>query len=176
MAPSRGRVIVLTGTGKGKSSSAFGMVLRAAGWGLRVVVIQFLKGPSWQTGEQRAASRFLEVEWHVMGNGFTWQHNDLTEDRRCAEQAWLLARDKLRSPDYQLCVLDEIHTAIELGWVDGQEVARCITEEKPPQQHLVLTGRNAPPALIALADTVTEMQEVRHGFQQGLAAVKGIEF
>ncbi|MBF0123748.1 MAG: cob(I)yrinic acid a,c-diamide adenosyltransferase [Magnetococcales bacterium] len=176
MSNNHGRILVLTGNGKGKSSSAFGMVMRAAGWGMRVVVVQFLKGSTWQTGEQRTARRLEEVEWHVMGNGFTWQHGDQTQDKLCAEQAWLLARDKLRDDAYHLCVLDEIHTAIELGWVDVTAVLQCITQERVPNQHLVLTGRNAPAELLALADTVTEMREVKHGFQHGLRAVRGIEF
>ena len=170
-----GRVVVLTGPGKGKSSSAFGMVFRAAGWGLRVCVIQFIKG-RWSTGEERAAARFDNVEWHALGDGFTWDTKNPQQDRATSREIWDFCQEKIRSARFDLVVLDEINYAIGYGWLSGEEVANFIQAEKPPPTHLVLTGRNAPPELVAVADTVTELGVVKHAFEQGIKAVKGIEF
>ncbi|MDT8406395.1 MAG: cob(I)yrinic acid a,c-diamide adenosyltransferase [Methylococcales bacterium] len=170
-----GRVLVLTGEGKGKSSSAFGMVFRAAGWGLKVCVIQFIKG-QWQTGEQHAAERFDNIEWHALGDGFTWDTQNPEQDLRTSRSIWQLSQDKITSGVYDLVVLDEILYCCSYGWIDGTEMAEFIDQHKPEALHLVLTGRGAPPEVVARADTVTEMGLVKHGFDQGLLAVKGIEF
>lgn len=171
----KGRILLLTGSGKGKSSSAFGMVFRAMGWGMRVCVIQFIKGQR-VTGEQRAAGHFDTVEWHALGDGFTWDTNNPEQDRQTNRKNWTFAQKKICSKQFDLVVLDEINYVMLYGWLTGEEVASFIREEKPPELHLVLTGRGAPDAVIAVADTVTEMQEVKHPFQAGIKAKRGIEF
>ncbi|MBF0142006.1 MAG: cob(I)yrinic acid a,c-diamide adenosyltransferase [Magnetococcales bacterium] len=172
----KGRVLVLTGNGKGKSSSAFGMVLRASGWGYGVCVIQFIKG-KWRTGEERAAVRLGNVEWHAMGDGFTWDTNNPEQDQATSREIWRVCREKMGSGQYRLVVFDEINVAMSYGWLSGDEVARAIREEKPEATHVILTGRGpVPPEVIAVADTVTTMEEVKHAFRSGGRAVKGIEF
>ncbi|MGD8587442.1 MAG: cob(I)yrinic acid a,c-diamide adenosyltransferase [Chromatiales bacterium] len=171
----RGILLVHTGEGKGKSSSAFGMVFRAAGWGMRVCVIQFIKG-QWKTGEQQAASRFDNIEWHALGDGFTWDTQNPEQDRRTSREIWALCKRKIRSQDYDLVVLDEINYCCGYGWLSGAEIAAFIRAEKPPWMHLILTGREAPEELIALADTVTEMRLIKHAFDTGIKAEQGIEF
>lgn len=173
--PRHGRVVILTGPGKGKSSSAFGMVMRAAGWGMRVCVIQFIKGQR-RTGEQQAAARFPEIVWHIMGHGFTWDTQDPEGDRAAARAAWGFAREQMTGGGFDLVVLDEILYAIGFGWITPEEVAESIRNEKPDPLHLVLTGRGAPEALVAVADTVTSMEPVKHAFAEGIPAAKGIEF
>lgn len=175
MAKRRGVVVVLTGEGKGKSSSAFGMVLRAAGWGMRVCVLQFIKSPKRRTGEQLAAAR-LGVAWQALGGGFTWDSANPAQDRATARHAWTLCQEAVASGAYDLVVWDEIHYAIGFGWLSGAEVADFIRQHKPPALHLILTGRNAPPEVVAVADTVTEMTLVKHAHQAGRPAAKGIEF
>ncbi|MBF0285355.1 MAG: cob(I)yrinic acid a,c-diamide adenosyltransferase [Magnetococcales bacterium] len=175
MGQQRGVVVALTGKGKGKSSSAFGMVLRAAGWGMRVCVLQFIKSAKRRTGEQMAAER-LGVAWHTLGDGFTWKTANPEQDRATARAAWTVCREKLASGDYDLVVWDEIHYACAHGWLTGEEVAQAIRDEKPPATHLILTGRDAPPEIIAVADTVSEIREVKHAFKAGIPAAKGVEF
>ncbi len=170
-----GRVLVLTGDGKGKSSSAFGMVFRAAGWGLRVCVIQFIKG-RWRTGEERAAARFDNITWHALGDGFTWDTKNPERDRATSREIWTFCQERIRSEAYDLVVLDEINYAIGYGWLTGAEVAAFIREEKPFAVHLLLTGRGAAEEVLAVADTVTEMGVVKHAHQQGRKAQRGIEF
>ncbi|MDQ6976398.1 MAG: cob(I)yrinic acid a,c-diamide adenosyltransferase [Mariprofundaceae bacterium] len=171
-----GITLVHTGDGKGKSSSAFGMVFRAAGWGMRVCVIQFIKG-KWLTGEQKAAAKFDTIEWHALGDGFTWDTKNPEQDIQTSRQIWGLCQRKLRSGDYDLLVFDEINYCIHYGWITASEVATFIAEEKPPWMHLVLTGRNAASEIIALADTVTDMRMVKHAFKdKGVTAQQGIEF
>jgi cob(I)alamin adenosyltransferase len=171
----RGLVLVHTGEGKGKSSSAFGVVFRAAGWGMRVCVIQFIKG-QWKTGEQQAAKRFDNIEWHALGDGFTWDTQNPEQDRRTSRQIWELCKQKIRSQHYDLIVLDEINYCCGYGWLSGTEIADFIRAERPPWMHLILTGRQAPEAVVALADTVTEMRLVKHAFDAGIKAEQGIEF
>ena len=171
----RGLVIVHTGEGKGKSSSAFGMVFRAAGWGMRVCVIQFIKG-QWQTGEQKAAQRFDNIEWHALGDGFTWDTQNPEQDIKTTLNIWDLCQEKIRSAEFDLIVLDEINYCTSYNWISGQEIADFIRAEKPAWMHLVLTGRNAAPELIDLADTATEMTMIKHAFQKGIKAEQGVEF
>ncbi|MBF0179362.1 MAG: cob(I)yrinic acid a,c-diamide adenosyltransferase [Magnetococcales bacterium] len=171
----RGLVVVLTGDGKGKSSSAFGMVLRAVGWEMRVCVLQFIKSAKRRTGEQMAAQR-LGVEWHALGDGFTWKNPDPATNLATARRAWAICREKLTSGAYDLIVWDEIHHAITQGWLTAAEVVEAIQLEKPPHTHLILTGRNAPPELVASADTVSEINAIKHAFTVGIPAAKGIEF
>ncbi len=169
----RGVLVVNTGNGKGKSSSAFGMVARALGHGMRVAVVQFIKG-SIATGEESFFRRFPEVEYHVMGEGFTWDTQDRDRDIRTADAAWAKARMFLADPDFELVVLDELNIALKLGYLPLDEVLSALLG-RPPRQHAVVTGRAAPPELIEIADTVTEMRPVKHAFDLGVRAQKGIE-
>jgi cob(I)alamin adenosyltransferase len=169
----RGVLVVNTGNGKGKSSSAFGMIARALGHGMRVAVVQFIKG-SFATGEEAFFRRFPEVEYHVMGEGFTWDTQDRERDMRAADAAWAKARGFLADPDFDLVVLDELNIALKLGYLPLDEVLSALLG-RPPRQHAVVTGRGAPPELIEIADTVTEMRPIKHAFDAGVRAQKGIE-
>ena len=169
----RGVLLVLTGNGKGKSSSAFGMVARSLGHGLRVGVVQFIKG-RFSTGEEAFFRRFDTVEYHVMGEGYTWETQDRERDTRAARATWDIACDLLRRPELDLVVLDELCIALKYRYLDVDEVVAAL-QARPPRQHAVVTGRAAPPALIEAADTVTEMQVVKHAFQSGIRAQKGVE-
>lgn len=170
-----GLVLVHAGDGKGKSSSAFGMVFRAAGWGMQVLVIQFIKG-RWQTGEQRAAARFDNIEWHALGDGFTWDTKNPEQDIRTSREIWDLCKQKIETGKYDLVVLDEINYCCGYGWIGGEEIAEFVRERKPDWVHLVLTGRNPPAEVVACADTVTEMRKLKHAFDQGIVAEQGVEF
>ncbi len=169
----RGVVLVHTGNGKGKSTAAFGMIARALGHGMRVGVVQFIKGSS-STGEEAFFRRFPEVEYHVMGEGFTWEIQDKQRDIASAQAAWQLACTMLRNPDISLVVLDEINIALKLHYLEIEQVLEAL-RSRPPMQHAVLTGRAAPDALIEYADTVTEMRPVKHAFDAGIAAQPGVE-
>jgi cob(I)alamin adenosyltransferase len=169
----RGVLVINTGNGKGKSSAAFGMMARALGHGMRVAVVQFIKG-SFSTGEETFFRRFPEVEYHVMGEGFTWDTQDRERDIRAADAAWAKARAFLADPDCDLVVLDELNIALKLGYVPLDEVLSALLA-RPPRQHAVVTGRAAPQALIDIADTVTEMRPIKHAFDVGVKAQKGIE-
>jgi cob(I)alamin adenosyltransferase len=171
----QGIVLVNTGEGKGKSSSALGMVFRAAGWGMRVCVIQFIKG-QWRTGEHKAAERFENIEWHALGDGFTWNTKNPEQDIKTSREIWAFSQQKIISAEYDLVLLDEINYCCGYQWISGQEIADFIVASKPPWMHLILTGRNAAPEVIAVAHTVTEMMPVKHAFQQGIKAEQGIEF
>ncbi|HUW25154.1 MAG TPA: cob(I)yrinic acid a,c-diamide adenosyltransferase [Gallionella sp.] len=170
----RGVILVHTGSGKGKSSSAFGMMARALGHNMRVGVVQFIKG-SFPTGEETFFRRFPEVEYHVMGEGYTWETQDRERDIAKAQAAWQVAHDMLRNPDLQLVVLDEINIALKLRYVEIAQVLDAL-RSRPAMQHVVLTGRGAPDALIEIADTVTEMRPVKHAFDADIQAQEGIEF
>ncbi|MCP4043856.1 MAG: cob(I)yrinic acid a,c-diamide adenosyltransferase [Gammaproteobacteria bacterium] len=170
-----GITLVHTGEGKGKSSSAFGMVFRAAGSGMKVCVIQYIKG-KWNTGEERAAGRFDNIEWHALGDGFTWKTDDPEQDRKTSRGIWELSQRKIRSGAFDMVLLDEINYCCGYGWISGGEVAEFIRKEKPKWMHLILTGRNAPEEVIGIADTVTEMMMVKHAYQQGIEAEQGVEF
>jgi cob(I)alamin adenosyltransferase len=171
----KGLIVVNTGDGKGKSSSAFGMAFRAAAWGMQVCVIQFIKG-KWKTGEQQAAERFDNIEWHAPGDGFTWDTKNPEQDIATSRAIWELCKQKLRSGKYDMLVFDEINYVTSYGWIPGEEVASFLREERPGWMHVILTGRDASPEVIELADTVTEMKMIKHAFEQGIPAVQGIEF
>lgn len=170
-----GLLLVHTGNGKGKSSSAFGMVARALGHGLKVGVVQFIKGAA-STGEEAFFRRFPEqVRYHVMGEGFTWETQDRPRDIVRAAEAWAVARALLADPDIALVVLDELNIALKYGYLELDAVLADI-QARPAMQHVVVTGRGAPPGLVEAADTVTEMALVKHAFQAGVKAQQGIEF
>lgn len=171
---SRGVVLVHTGNGKGKSSSAFGMIARALGHGMHVGVVQFIKGSA-TTGEENFFRRFPEVEYHVMGEGFTWETQDRERDIASAQAAWSKACELLRNPGIALVVLDEINIALKLKYLDIEQVLDAL-RNRPSAQHVVLTGRAAPAALIEFADTVTEMRPLKHAFDAGIQAQEGVEF
>lgn len=169
----RGVILVHTGNGKGKSSAAFGMVARALGHGMRVGVVQFIKG-SFSTGEEVFFRRFPEVSYYVMGEGFTWETQDRERDIAAAGRAWQQALTFLADPAVNLVVLDEINIALKLQYLDVQEVLAAL-RARPPMQHVVLTGRGAPPEIIEVADTVTEMKDIKHAYRAGVQAQKGVE-
>lgn len=169
----RGVLVVNTGNGKGKSSSAFGMVARALGHGMRVAVVQFIKG-SFATGEEAFFRRFTDVSYHVMGEGFTWETQDRERDARAATAAWETARRFLADPGYHMVVLDEFNIALKYRYLALPDVLAAL-RARPAHQHAVVTGRAAPPELIEIADTVTEMTVVKHAFETGVRAQKGIE-
>ena len=175
---SKGLVIVFTGNGKGKTSAALGIALRAFGHGMHVSIVQFIKGAS-DTGESRASERLgPEIEFVSQGRGFVTKQEDKTrliEHRKAAEEALALARQQMLSGKYDILVLDEINNAVQLGLIDSSAVLDLI-RNKPPQLHLVLTGRDAHPDLIAAADMVTEMRSIKHPFESGIPAQKGIDF
>ena len=171
----KGLVIVHTGKGKGKSSSAFGMVMRCLGHGLKVGIVQFIKG-AWTTGEAKFLTRFPElVTIRTMGEGFTWETQDRTRDVAAAGRAWAVAAELLADPTYRLIVLDEINVALRYEYL-GVEPVLAALAARPPLQHVVLTGRNAPQGLIDTADLVTEMTLVKHPFRAGIKAQAGVEF
>lgn len=169
----RGVLLVLTGNGKGKSSSAFGMVARALGHGMHVGVVQFIKG-RYATGEGLFFRRFPEVIYHVMGEGFTWETQDRERDVRAAQAAWAVAAALLRDAQVALVVLDELNIALLYRYVPLTDVITAV-RGRPAQQHVVITGRGAPAELIELADTVTEMRALKHAFDAGVRAQRGIE-
>ncbi|PWU26281.1 cob(I)yrinic acid a,c-diamide adenosyltransferase [Pseudomonas sp. RW407] len=171
----RGVLLVLTGNGKGKSSSAFGMLARALGHGMRAGVVQFIKGAA-STGEEAFFRRFPEeVRYHVMGEGFTWETQDRQRDIEKAQQAWGIARELLADPAIGLVVLDELNIALKHGYLELDAVLADIAA-RPAHQHVVVTGRAAQPGMIEAADTVTEMGLVKHAFKAGIKAQKGVEF
>ncbi|HMW51743.1 MAG TPA: cob(I)yrinic acid a,c-diamide adenosyltransferase [Zoogloea sp.] len=170
----RGVLLVNTGNGKGKSSAAFGVLARALGHGLQCGVVQFVKGRS-DTGEEAFFRRQPEVRWHVMGDGFTWDTQDRAADMASARAGWEKARAFLRDPAIGLVVLDELNIVLKYAYLDVAEVVADL-RARPPQQHVIVTGRGAPAALIDVADTVTEMGPVKHAFQAGVAAQAGVEF
>ena len=172
--PQPSRLLVNTGTGKGKSSAAFGVMGRAWARGWRVVVVQFVKSEKWQAGERKLADH-LGIEWHTLGDGFTWESTDLDETAAKGCHAWEVAREKLASGDYDLLILDEITYVVSYGWVPAAEVAAGIAG-RAPKTSVVMTGRNAPDELIAVADTVTEMVKVKHAMDIGITARKGLEY
>ena len=167
-------VVVNTGDGKGKSTAAFGIMLRSLARGWQVAVIQFIKSGKWKTGEEKMARR-LGFEWLKGGDGFTWESPDLDESRGRALAAWALARATIAAGEHKLVVLDEITYPINYGWIDGDQVAAAI-RKRPEHVSIVATGRHAPEALLAVADTVTEMVKVRHAYDQGIRARRGIDY
>jgi cob(I)alamin adenosyltransferase len=167
-------VLVNTGKGKGKTSAAMGMVIRSVARGWPVAVVQFLKSGTWHTGEEKVC-RQLGVDWWAIGEGFTWESQDLSEDEAVAGQAWERAAQVIAADEHRLVVLDEVTYPINWGWIDGDAVVAAISG-RPERVNVVCTGRDAPDALIAIADTVTEMQVVKHAYQQRIRAMKGIDY
>jgi len=171
----KGLLIVHTGAGKGKSTAAFGLALRMLGRGRRVGVVQFIKG-AWHTAERDALTKFGEqVSWHTMGEGFTWETQDLKRDVAAAERAWAIALELMADPNFGLVILDELNIALRYEYLELQAVIAALAARRPAL-HVVVTGRNAKPELVAAADTVTEMTLVKHHFAAGVKAQPGIEF
>ena len=171
----KGLLIVHTGKGKGKSTAAFGLAARAIGNGMKVGIVQFVKG-KWATGERAVLERFPDlVTVRVMGEGFTWDTQDRQRDIAAANKAWESAREFLADPSYRLVVLDELNIVLRYDYLDLDEVLSGLAA-RHPDQHVVVTGRNAKPALIEMADLVTEMTEIKHPFRAGVKAQVGIEF
>ena len=171
----KGLLIVHTGTGKGKSTAAFGLALRMLGRGKRVGVVQFVKG-AWHTAERDALVAFGDqVVWHTMGEGFTWETQDLARDIAAAERAWAKSRELMVDPSFGLVILDELNIALRYNYLDLATVVTALTSRRPGL-HVIVTGRNAKPELIAAADLVTEMTLVKHHFAAGVKAQPGIEY
>jgi cob(I)alamin adenosyltransferase len=171
----KGLLIVHTGKGKGKSTAAFGLLLRALGRGLRAGVVQFGKG-AWQTGERTAIERFGDqVSWHTLGEGFTWETQDRARDVAAAERAWATAKEMLDDASIKLLILDELNIALRYDHLDLNEVISALKARRPGL-HVVVTGRNAKAEMIEAADLVTEMTLVKHHFAAGVKAQEGIEF
>ena len=167
-------VIVNTGDGKGKSTAAFGIVMRAVARGWKVCVVQFIKSGKWKTGESQIATR-LGVDWWSIGDGFTWDSRDMERTEAVAREAWRVAREKIASGEYGLVVLDEVTYPMNWGWIPIDEVVSVI-RSRPANVNVVATGRDAPPELIDVADTVTEMRNRKHAFDSGVKAMRGIDF
>ncbi|HEX3535698.1 MAG TPA: cob(I)yrinic acid a,c-diamide adenosyltransferase [Stellaceae bacterium] len=171
----RGLIVVHTGAGKGKSTAAFGMVLRCLGHGMRVGIVQFVKGV-WGTGERDVLAKFPElVTCRAMGEGFTWDTKDRARDIAAARAAWDIAKDMIADPSYKLVLLDELNIVLRYDYLPLEEVL-AVLRAKPRDLHVIVTGRNARPELIELADLVTEMTLVKHPFRAGVKAQPGIEF
>jgi cob(I)alamin adenosyltransferase len=173
MSAQRGLVLVNTGNGKGKSTAAFGVAMRAAGQDLKVSIIQFIKG-KWKTGEMETARR-LGLEFMPMGKGFTWESKNLEEDKALMRNAWVVASEKILSGKYDLIILDEINYVLGYGHIPVDEVVSTL-QSRPGHVHVVLTGRNAPEEIVSIADCVTEMREVKHPYRDGIPAQRGIDF
>lgn len=170
----KGLLLVLTGNGKGKSTSAFGMLARSVGHGLRCGVIQFIKG-QWECGEQMLFANNSLVEFHVMNTGFTWETQDRDKDIAAAEATWEHAAAMLKDSDFDVVILDELTYMLTYGYLDKEMVLSAL-EGRPKNQHVVITGRNASKELIELADTVTELAESKHAFYDGVKVQKGIDY
>lgn len=171
----KGLLVVHTGKGKGKSTAALGLLLRALGHGFPCGVVQFVKG-GWETGERRALERFSDLlSWHTMGAGFTWETQDRDRDIEAARAAWAKARELMADPDLKLLVLDELNIVLRYEYLPLAEIV-AVLKNRPPGLHVVVTGRNAKPELVEAADLVTEMSPVKHHFAAGVKAQAGIEF
>ncbi|MDA8275295.1 MAG: cob(I)yrinic acid a,c-diamide adenosyltransferase [Actinomycetota bacterium] len=172
--PQPSRLLVNTGTGKGKSSAAFGVMGRAWARGWSVGVVQFVKSDKWQVGERKLAAH-LGVDWHTLGDGFTWESEDLDATEARGRHAWQVASEMVASGDYDLVILDEMTYIVKYGWVPVADVV-AVLAARPQRTNVIVTGRNAPAEVVALADTVTEMVKVKHAFDQDIRARKGIEY
>ncbi len=172
--PRQSIVLLNTGHGKGKSSAAFGVMTRGWARGWTVGVVQFLKSGKWKVGEKKLAEH-LDIEWHTLGDGFTWESTDMDETIAKGRHAWEVAKEKLASGDYDLLILDEATYAVKYGWVDAADMAAGI-RDRSPRTNVVITGRDAPQELIDVANTVTEMRKIKHAYDEGISAMKGIEF
>lgn len=167
-------VLINTGDGKGKSSAAFGVMTRGWARGWTVGVVQFLKGGTWKIGERKLAEH-LDIEWHTLGDGFTWESTDMDETIAKGRHAWEIAKEKLASGDYNLLILDELTYTMKYEWVEIAEVVDAVVN-RAEGTNVVITGRNAPQELIDIADTVTEMKKIKHAYDKGIKAMKGIEY
>ena len=170
----RSVVIVNTGHGKGKSTAAFGVVMRGVARGWRVAVLQFVKSGRWKVGEEEIATR-LGVDWAKTGDGFTWLTDDLERSRALAGAAWEQAQATIAAGEHRLVVLDELTYPVNWGWIDAEEVARVL-RSRPEEVNVVVTGRDAPEAIVEVADTVTEMRNVKHAYDRGVRAKRGLDF
>jgi cob(I)alamin adenosyltransferase len=168
-------VLVNTGHGKGKSTAAFGVVLRGAARGWPVAVVQFVKSGKWQVGEEQVCRDRLGVDWFALGDGFTWESDDLSRDEAMAQAAWAHAKGLIEAGAHRLVVLDEITYPMSWGWIDAAEVVATIAG-RPETVNIVCTGRDASDALVEVADTVTEMRKVKHAYDTGVIAQKGIDY
>lgn len=174
MTRARSVVLVHTGDGKGKSSSAWGVMVRGVARGWNVAVVQSIKSGQWNTGEEKIG-RQLGVDWWTIGEGFSWDSEDLTKDEAVAKEAWKQAKALIQAGTHDLVILDEITYPMSWGWIDTDDVVATV-RDRPEHVHVVITGRDAPQAIIDIADTVTEMRMVKHAYQQGIVAKKGIEY
>ena len=170
----RSVLIVNTGDGKGKSTAAMGMVMRSVARGWKVAVVQFIKSGDWKVGEEKVGRR-LGVDWDAGGDGFSWDSEDLDRSADLNREAWRLARMRIEEGKHRLVVLDEITYPINWGWIDEDEVVSTVAN-RPAKVNVVITGRDAPARLIEIADTVTEMTPVKHAYEQGITAIRGIDF
>jgi len=170
----RSVVIVNTGHGKGKSTAAFGVVMRGVARGWRVAVLQFVKSGRWKVGEEEIATR-LGVDWAKTGDGFTWLTDDLERSRALAGAAWERARATIAAGEHRLVVLDELTYPVNWGWIDAGEVAEVL-RSRPEEVNVVVTGRDVPEAIVEVADTVTEMRKVKHAYDRGVRAKRGLDF
>jgi cob(I)alamin adenosyltransferase len=172
--PQASRLLVNTGTGKGKSSAAFGVMGRAWARGWSVCVVQFVKSEKWRAGERKLAEH-LDIEWHTLGDSFTWESTDMDETIAKGRHAWDVSREKISGGAFDLVILDEVTYAVKYGWVPVEDVVDVL-EHRPARTNVIVTGRYAPDEVIAIADTVTEMVKVKHAMDAGIGARKGIEY
>ncbi len=174
MARAESIILVNTGHGKGKSSAAFGVMGRGWARGWTVGVVQFIKSGKWKVGEKKLADH-LGIEWHTLGDGFTWESTDLDETAAKGRHAWSVAAEKLTSGKYDMLIFDELTYAVKYGWVPVEDVVAALTG-RSPKTNVIITGRDCPEEIIAIADTVTEMRKIKHAYEQGIGAKKGIEY
>ena len=167
-------VLVNTGDGKGKSSAAMGVLMRSVARGWSVAVVQFIKSSDWKVGEEKIG-RQLGVDWDTIGDGFTWDSEDLTESEAIAKEAWKVAKARIETGAHNLVILDEITYAMNWGWIDPNDVISTLVN-RPQHVNVIVTGRDAAAALIEVADTVTEMNHVKHAYDRGIQAMRGIDF
>lgn len=168
-------ILVNTGDGKGKSTAAFGVAVRGIARGWNVGVVQFMKSGRWHVGEEKVCRERLGVDWWVIGEGFTWESDDLDEDEATAQEAWRHARAVIEGGQHQLVILDEVSYPMTFGWIDTTEVVDVLRSHRD-DVHVVCTGRGMPDALVEVADTVTEMRKVKHAYDRGVRAKRGIDF
>ncbi len=168
-------VLLNTGDGKGKSTAAFGVILRAVALDWGVAVVQFLKSDDWNTGEEKVCRDRLGVDWWALGEGFTWDSNNITRDEAVAQEAWRYAREVIAAGEHRLVVLDEVTYPVTWGWIDTDEVVATLAN-RPEKVSVVLTGRDASQALVDAADTVTDMNKRKHAFDAGVIAKKGLDY
>ncbi len=173
-APDKGLIVVYTGDGKGKTTAAMGTALRALGYGMKVAVVQFIKG-TWPSGEEQALKKIKGCQFHKMGEGFTWDTKDFERDKLKADEGWKLAQKYIQDSKTQLVILDEINCCLKYGFLDLKDMLRAL-KKKPHMKHVFLTGRGAPKKLIELADLVTEMKCIKHPYDKGIWAQRGIDF